>query len=126
MNEIVIRRGSVLWEWRYRDEADTKFRTTKVPTRPLCRRPARCAYCDGIVGPNGIVMVMPIQIERMKYNGVGTVDVAYHTITPPQASHLVAFEFAQAHPGQPVRIGWLLTEEEKAAGKKGQEWPSDI
>lgn len=118
MREIVIRRGRDWWEWRERAEPDSKFRTTKIPAKPICERPARCRWCEGI-HVSGINFQFPVQ---MPLPGIG---VPVHVIMPHQASHLVAIEWCQAHPRQPVTVGWLLTEEEIVAGKKGMAWPDD-
>jgi hypothetical protein len=119
MRELVIRRGKEFWEVRERDEPDSRFRTTKIPTRPPCQRPARCVYCDGLRGPNGVVMIMqPV----MDADGIHVI----HKLTPPQASHLVALDWCQAHPNEPIKVGWLLTSEEVEAGKRGQVWPEDV
>jgi hypothetical protein len=70
---IIIRRGRVWWEWRYREEERTKFRTTKVPA----------------------------------------------SIIPPMAANEVAHEWCEFHPNEVLTVGWELTDEEVAAGKKG-------
>jgi hypothetical protein len=64
-------------------------------------------------------MIMP---PMMDADGLHVI----HKITPTQASHLVALEWCEAHPNEPIRCGWLLTSEEVEAGKRGQVWPEDI
>lgn len=109
---LVIRRGPVFWEIRNRDENDSKFKTTKVPARPPCERPAHCKWCTDIVGPQGELMHFA---HHWDINAFCVV----HTIAPPQAAHLIAFEWGKAHPDEPFTVAWILTDEEKAAGKKG-------
>jgi hypothetical protein len=70
---IVIRRGPVWYEWRYREENPSKFRTTKVP----------------------------------------------RGLSPKDALDLVAHSYLELHPNDMLTCGWELTDEEKAAGKKG-------
>jgi hypothetical protein len=70
---IVIRRGPVWYEWRYREQNPSKYRTTKVP----------------------------------------------RTIQPKDAADIVAHDYLQLHPKVLLTLGWELTDEEKAAGKKG-------
>lgn len=70
---IVIRRGPVWYEWRYREENPSKYRTTKVP----------------------------------------------RGIPPKDAADLVAHSYLELNPNHLLTLAWELTEEEKAAGRKG-------
>lgn len=115
MREMVVRRGAEWWEWKWREQNDSKFRTTQIPVRPLCSKPADCKWCRGILAGN-IIMAFPV---------VSTVTGIRHVIMPVQACHLTAMEYCQAHPGEPITAGWVLTEEEKSAGKTGMEWPDE-
>lgn len=114
MMELIIRRGTEYWEWRFREEQDDKFRTTKIPVRPECDKPAHCKWCDGLL-INGTRLEFPVQL--LFWGG------AEHVITPPLASHLVAMEWCQANPNEPCMVGWELTQEDVQAGKKGALWP---
>lgn len=114
MREIMVRRGREWFEWKYREENESKFRTTLIPRYPLCQKPARCRWCEGMqVGP--VMLSFPFRTW-----GEGPLS---HVVTPANGCHLVAMEYCQAHPDEPITAGWVLTEEEVMAGKKGFEWP---
>lgn len=119
MKEIIIRRGGDFWEWRFRSESENKYRTTKIPAKPACNKPARCKWC-GVMNVGGIKLEFPVQFPLP---GLG---VPVHVILPAQACHLVAFEYCQQRPNERVTVAWELTEEEILAGKKGFVWPDDI
>jgi hypothetical protein len=70
---IVIRRGAVWYEWRFREENSVKYRTTKIP----------------------------------------------RTIPSKDAADIIAHDWLQLNPKAILTLGWELTDEEKAAGKKG-------
>ena len=107
---IEIRRGPEWWEYKFREQGPHKFKSTRVPTRPLCGGAQSCKWCHGMGGPQGDWMLFPLRVHGNEVR---------HTITPPQAAHLVAMEYGLAHPNEPFTVAWLLTEEEVAAGKKG-------
>ena len=115
MREIVVRRGREFYEYKFREQNDNKFKTTKIPARPLCEKPAHCKWCSGIL----------VGHINLSFPVVQTVTGVRHVLMPVQACHLVAMEYCQAHPGEPITAGWLLSEEEIAAGRKGMEWPAD-
>jgi len=49
-----------------------------------------------------------------------------HSVIPNFAAHLIAFEWSEQNPGRMLRVGWILTDEEKQAGKTGVPWPEDV
>lgn len=108
---LVIRRGRTWWEVRFREENDSKFKTTNIPVKPFCMKPARCKFCDG-VRVQGTLIIPPLLFPPDN-------SAPYHNITPPIASHLVAFEWGMAHPTEPFTVAWLLTDEEREAGRTG-------
>jgi hypothetical protein len=75
--EIEIRRGPVFYEVKFREEAESKWRTTSVP----------------------------------------------RAVPMKDAADYIAGEYCRAHPDETITLGWRLTDEEIAAGKKGFEWP---
>lgn len=112
--ELVIRRGPVYWEVKFREQNDSKFRTTKIPLRPVCSGLKDCKFCKGIM-VQGVLIMSPVDVAPGRQ--------PVHVISPSMASHLVAFEWGQQHPNEPFVVGWLLTDEERMAGKKGTLWP---
>lgn len=117
--EIVIRRGPAFWEWKTREQNESKWKNTQIPTYPKCEKPALCKWCIGLKDPMGNPMLFPFSDRTLGLEPI-------HVITPMQACHLVAFEQNNLAPGVPIRMGWVLTPEEIAAGKKGSEWPTDV
>jgi hypothetical protein len=119
IHELVIRRGKQFYEVKNREDNDSKWHTTKIPVEAPCEAPAACRWCEGFAGPNGIWMRFPIRFDKPYGKGI-------HTVPPPMGAHLVAFEWAELHPNQRLRLGWVLTDEEKQAGKQGIPWPEDV
>jgi hypothetical protein len=116
--QIVVRRGKRYYEYRMREENDSKFRTTTLECFPACNKPAKCKWCDGIkVGQ--FLLSFPIGADVK----TGT---AMHMVTPPNACHIIAYEWCQQNPNVRLDAGWLLTDEEVAAGKTGIEWPDEL
>jgi hypothetical protein len=69
---------------------------------------------------------MRFPFENWRSHPVAQPYLPRHTITPPQGAHLIAFEWCTEHANQPLTVGWLLTDEEREAGKQGIVWPDEI